>query len=67
MEILPGIAASIFPYIQTRTNTPVMGGGLLRSEEQVAACLEAGVTAVTISDVKLIKQMEKEGNLWKNT
>ncbi len=55
MEVLPAIAFSVFAEIRARTNTPIMGGGLLKTPEQVRTCLDSGVSAVTISDVRLIQ------------
>jgi len=49
MEVLPGIACSIVPYIKERTNCPIMCGGLLKTSQQIEDCIKAGAFAVTIS------------------
>ncbi len=60
MEVLPGIADSIIPYIRTRVSVSIMSGGLIKTEEQIDDCLEKGASAVTISDIKMaIKYLER--------
>ena len=49
VEVLPGIASSILPYIREHTNTKIMCGGLLKSKDQIQECIQAGACAVTIS------------------
>lgn len=49
MEILPGLACSMIPYIKEKTKCPIMCGGLIRTRQQMLACIEAGAFAVTIS------------------
>jgi len=61
MEVLPGIACSIFPYIIARTNVPIMGGGLIRTGQEIQACFNAGAAAITISDMKAAERYKAEG------
>lgn len=49
-EVLPGIASSILPYISKETGIPLLCGGLIKTQEQIDACLEAGACAVTMSE-----------------
>ena len=50
VEVLPGIAYEIIPYIKEKVSCEIMCGGLLRSMEQIEKCMEAGACAVTISE-----------------
>ncbi len=50
VEVLPGIAVEILPYIKERVSCEIMCGGLIHSKEEVERCLQAGAHAVTISD-----------------
>lgn len=60
MEVLPGIADSIIPYIKERVDVSIMSGGLIKTEEQIDDCLNQGAKAVTISDMKVaIKYLER--------
>jgi glycerol uptake operon antiterminator len=56
IEILPGIIPSIIQEMRAKTGTPILAGGLIRSEQDVVQALEAGATAVTTS----------RQNLWKS-
>lgn len=51
VEVLPGIAYSILPYIKERTSAKIMSGGLIKTREQMEACFLAGAEAVTISGI----------------
>jgi glycerol uptake operon antiterminator len=53
LEILPAIATDIIPEIKTRTNTALIGGGLLASAEQIEHALSSGLEAVSCSKVDL--------------
>lgn len=57
VEVLPGIAYSILPYIKEKTKTKIMSGGLIKTQEDMEACPQAGAEAVTISSV-----YQKKGN-----
>ncbi len=56
VEILPGIACGILPYLQTRTVAKLMCGGLIRTPEELKGCFDAGACAVTISKMETIRQ-----------
>ncbi|UTR14148.1 glycerol-3-phosphate responsive antiterminator [Salipaludibacillus sp. LMS25] len=49
IEVLPGIMPHIIKEIYEKTNTPVIAGGLIRTEEEVKAAIQAGAAAVTTS------------------
>jgi glycerol uptake operon antiterminator len=59
VEILPGIACSILPYIQSRTQSRLMSGGLIRTPEELKACFDAGACAVTVSRIETIRQYKE--------
>jgi glycerol uptake operon antiterminator len=56
IEILPGVIPSLIQEIYEKTRTPILAGGLIKSEQDVVQALEAGATAVTTS----------RQNLWKS-
>lgn len=63
VEILPGIACGILPYLRSRTASRLMCGGLIRTAEELKACFDAGACAVTISRMETIRQYrEKYGS-----
>ena len=49
IEIMPGIAPSIIPVLQEETGLPIIAAGLISSQEQIQAALEAGADAVSLS------------------
>ncbi|MDD2972596.1 MAG: glycerol-3-phosphate responsive antiterminator [Lachnospiraceae bacterium] len=53
MEVLPGIACSIIPYIKEHVECPIMCGGLIKTPQQVETCLEAGAFAVTATGLHI--------------
>ena len=55
LEILPAVSTSIIKYVKDKLNCEVFSGGLLSSEEQVQACLNAGAIGVTVSKPELWK------------
>lgn len=55
VEILPGIIPHIIKEVHEETKIPVIAGGLIRSQEEVDAAIEAGAIAVTTSNRKLWK------------
>ena len=59
VEILPGIACGILPYLQTRTNARLMCGGLIRTPEELKGCFDAGACAVTISKMETIRRYKE--------
>ncbi len=52
LEVLPACCLDIIPEIRSRINTEIMMGGLIRSKEQIKACLASGAVAVTTSNPK---------------
>ncbi|MWC30035.1 glycerol-3-phosphate responsive antiterminator [Paenibacillus sp. MMS18-CY102] len=55
IEVLPGVIPPIIREVAERTGIPALAGGLIRTEQDVAAALEAGAAAVTTSDRQLWK------------
>ncbi|WP_053218484.1 glycerol-3-phosphate responsive antiterminator [Virgibacillus senegalensis] len=49
IEVLPGIVPKLIGEIFERTGIPVIAGGLIRSQEDVANAYEGGARAVTTS------------------
>ena len=49
VEILPGIMPRVIAEISTRTQVPVIAGGLLRDKADVMAAMRAGAAAVSTS------------------
>lgn len=49
VEVLPGIAYDIIPMIKEQVSCEIMCGGLIKTEEQIEKCMQAGAHAVTIS------------------
>lgn len=59
IEVLPGLASEIFSFIQVRVNAKLLGGGLIKSDEQIYECLRDGASAVTISSLSLAEKFYK--------
>ncbi|MGN7308971.1 glycerol-3-phosphate responsive antiterminator, partial [Bacillus subtilis] len=59
IEVLPGVISHIIAEVSIRTGIPIIAGGLIRSPEEVELALEAGATAVTTSNVDLIRHYKK--------
>ncbi|MFC3883891.1 glycerol-3-phosphate responsive antiterminator [Bacillus songklensis] len=55
IELLPGIIPSFIQEVHQKTGIPVLAGGLIRTEQDVAGALKAGATAVTTSKRDLWK------------
>ncbi len=53
VEVLPGIMPHIITEIHEKINIPIIVGGFIRNETEIANALEAGAIAVTTSDRKL--------------
>lgn len=53
IEVLPGVIPHIIQEIQGVSNIPVIAGGLIRTEEEVASAINAGAVAVTTSRKQL--------------
>ncbi|CAM4097660.1 glycerol-3-phosphate responsive antiterminator [Lederbergia lenta] len=53
IEVLPGVVPHLIKEVHSQTNIPVIGGGLIRTVEEVEAALEAGACAATTSHREL--------------
>lgn len=53
VEILPGIMHQITNQIVSKTRTPIVTGGLIRSKDDIIQSLKAGAQAVSTSNPKL--------------
>lgn len=56
IEVLPGIAYEIISFVRRKTSVPVIGGGLIKTIDQIHQSMEAGTCAVTIGNFSLCKQ-----------
>lgn len=61
-EILPALACQIFPQIKLRIQSKILGGGLIKTQEQIYDCLINGASAVTISSLSLCEQFFRTQN-----
>lgn len=59
VEVMPAIAYKIIPYIKSKINMPLIGGGLLKTKEDILQGLEAGCMAFTVSDLCLCESMHE--------
>ncbi|HRX45711.1 MAG TPA: glycerol-3-phosphate responsive antiterminator, partial [Acholeplasmataceae bacterium] len=50
LEVLPACCLDIIPEIKKRLSCDIMMGGLIRSKDQIKACLASGAIAVTTSN-----------------
>ncbi len=57
VEVMPGIAFRIMPTIKERLNLPIIGGGLIKTKEDIENGLKAGCVAFTVSDLDLCKSV----------
>lgn len=57
VEIMPAIAFRIIPYIISKIDIPLIGGGLLKSKEDVEEGLRVGCVGFTVSDLCLCEAM----------
>lgn len=53
IEVLPGIAYAILPYIQSKINIPIISGGLIKDKDTIDECLKAGAVGVSIGDLNM--------------
>lgn len=53
VEIMPAIAYKIIPTIVAKIQVPLIGGGLLKSKEDIDEGLKAGCVGFTVSDICL--------------
>lgn len=59
LEVLPGAMPKMITEIKERVNIPIFAGGLIRTEEDVHAALNAGAAAITTSKRELWDLFEK--------
>lgn len=59
VEVMPAIAYKIIPYIKSKISMPLIGGGLLKTKEDILQGLEAGCMAFTVSDLCLCESMQE--------
>lgn len=57
VEVMPAIAYRIIPYLHERLDIPIIGGGLLKTKEDIENGLKAGCVAFTVSDLSLCKEI----------
>ncbi len=57
VEVMPAIAYRIIPTIKQRLNIPIIGGGLLKTKDDIENGLKAGCVAFTVSDLELCKEI----------
>jgi glycerol uptake operon antiterminator len=53
IEFLPALAHKIVPVVASRIDVPIIGGGLIQSQEDINDCFTMGMVAVTISKENL--------------
>lgn len=53
VEVLPGVIPHMIEEISTRTNIPIIAGGLIRTMEDVRRAINAGARSVTTSRKEL--------------
>src|SRR5699024_754652 len=53
IELLPGTMPNIIKEIQTKTDIPIIAGGLITNKSEITAAMEAGAVAVSTSDASL--------------
>lgn len=53
IELLPGTMPNIMKEIQTKTDIPIIAGGLITNKSEITAAMEAGAVAVSTSDASL--------------
>jgi F0F1-type ATP synthase epsilon subunit len=53
LEVLPGVMPDIIKEVKVHTNLPIIAGGFIRTQEDIATILASGATAVTTSHREL--------------
>lgn len=61
VEMLPGVLGHLVAEVRERTGIPVVAGGLIRTEKEMAGALDAGATAITTSRAELWKPAYAKG------
>lgn len=59
IELLPGVIPEMIAEVYERTGTPIITGGLIRTDEQIKRAIEAGAVAITTSNKELWKRFQK--------
>ncbi len=55
IEIMPGVVPKVIFDMKARTDIPIIAGGLVSTEQEVASAIGAGAIAVSTSNVELWK------------
>ncbi|MEG0470289.1 glycerol-3-phosphate responsive antiterminator [Amedibacillus sp. YH-ame10] len=58
VEILPGIIPNAKAMMQKYCDVPLIAGGLIKTKEDVATCLQSGMSAITTSSLTLCDMEE---------
>lgn len=53
VEILPGVIPNVVEMMHEHCQVDLIGGGLIRSKEDIEQCLKQGMCAITTSNLKL--------------
>ncbi|XMB86647.1 glycerol-3-phosphate responsive antiterminator [Mycoplasmatota bacterium WC44] len=53
VEVLPAISHNVISTIKERINTPIVGGGLIQTKQDIDECIDHGMKAITTSNVDL--------------
>jgi glycerol uptake operon antiterminator len=60
VEVMPAIAYNIIPYIISKIDIPLIGGGLLKTKQDIEDGLKAGCVAFTVSDLFLCQSIHEK-------
>jgi glycerol uptake operon antiterminator len=60
VEVMPAIAYNIIPYIISKIDIPLIGGGLLKSKEDIKQGQNVGCVGFTVSDLCLCQSIHEE-------
>ncbi len=53
IEFLPALASKIVPVVASRIDVPIIGGGLIQTQQDIDDCFQMGMVAVTVSKQNL--------------
>lgn len=53
IEFLPALASKIVPVVASRIDVPIIGGGLIQTQQDIDDCFAMGMVAVTVSKQNL--------------
>jgi len=62
VEVMPAIAYNIIPFIKQHVDIPIIGGGLIKTENDIKQSLDVGCFALTVSDLELCVRYFKNIN-----